>query len=147
MRLAIAFVAVVLAAPAYAAFGEKVSSIDGWTVYKSKDSMTDKVSCIATFGEGNKVQFTGDSFAIGGIVWPEAYEYRVDDQKVRPLEITSRSERQVGAVVITEKSKVSEIVQSKRVRFRVTAHKMADFDINTSGLPKVKQYLESNSCK
>lgn len=148
MKRIISLLLVAFASSAYADLGEKIASFENWDIYRSQDSMTDKTECVAAYKANRRIQFTATSFAIGGLVWPEAYRYRIDSKKPSELFFNDDIGKKMGAIVIDRRQYYQEILGSDRFRMQVnTSSKTVDFDVNTSDLIPVQKRLLANDCK
>lgn len=146
LRICFVALGLLVSASAFAGIGQPVAKIDAWDVHLTSDSMTDKKICTAVYNGNAGIQYTLKDFAIGSLIWPTTYRYRLDDKKASPTISTSNAERKVGAVVIMDPKILKELLSSKRLRLQILANGQYDYDIDISGLPKVYAFLKSSKC-
>lgn len=130
---------------AFGGLGDKKAVIEGWEIYRQVDIMTDEVSCIATYKGKSKIQLDDGALAVGGVVYPEGYQYRIDDQPQSSMQLTSSSEKQVGAVII-EGDLFKEVLKSKRFRIQVIGTALTTFDLDMSAAPAVIAKFKELGC-
>lgn len=135
-----------VSANAFAGIGQPIAKIDAWDVHLKSDSMTDKKICTAVYNGNGGIQYTLRDFAIGNLVWPTGYRYRLDDKKASPMIATINAEKKVGAVVIMDPKVLKELLSAKRLRLQILANGQYDYDIDISGLSKVNAFLKSPKC-
>lgn len=119
-------------------FGKQVGKAGRWTVYVSKDAMTDTVQCTALFDDRAQVQFAAGSLAIslrgrGGI---DGYQIRLDDAPASTMRLPSRIEKEIGAVVLADAT-YQAILSARRLRFMALTvlggMVQEDIDLSTTG--------------
>lgn len=97
-----ATVAVVPTVAAAEDFQNVGQPIGPWQVVRTVDAMTDARRCMAIYNGHYDVQLTAESLAInyrgrGGV---SSYRYRLDDAPAAELELATRIEREISAIVI-----------------------------------------------
>ncbi len=148
--LAMAAALLLASAPlAHAVTWTPVEQIGPWRVSSTKDMMTDKLSCVAYYGDTNRVQMTVGSLAIseagnGGV---SAYTMRIDDNPPQEMELANDIEKQISAVVL-QGDKFAPISTAHRVRISVLTvlNSQDDRDIDLSARPQVMQVLLGPKC-
>jgi hypothetical protein len=129
--------------------GSPLRSIGEWTVNRSTDPMTDEPSCVATFGEGARVQLTEDSFAIsyrgrGGV---SSYRIRLNEDPPWELRLATRIERDISAFVIDGRD-FERIIGANRVRVQTLTilNSVVNDDVDLSRVPEVLAVLRGPEC-
>jgi hypothetical protein len=138
-----------LCSSAYAGQNDKaVFKSSDWTVYQSKDAMTDKASCTAIYKDSWIIQGTADKFFIslrgrGGV---KAYTVRVDDFPPDSMIIATRMERDVGAAIL--ESQFYRIYYAKQLRVRILTILDTSIteDIDLTGFKDSVDYIKENKC-
>jgi hypothetical protein len=148
MLLTLGMVLLATAASA-SGFGTLLEKKGDWTIYRDKDAMTDKVSCVAIYKGDGQFQLADDSFAIdmrgrGGV---ESYQYRIDDQPPTDLQLATDIEQQVGVVLIKDPG-LSSILAGKRLRIQVLTLLSSEptFDINLSDVSAAHAVIVGPQC-
>lgn len=115
----------------------KIVARDGeWEMRQSKDSFSDKISCVLIPTKRPHIQITNKSLSIsyrgrGGI---QGYEVRVDDDPPSKMELPSSIEKQ-AQILYFEAAVFEQILTSKRLRvqaFTVLNNIVTD-DIDIAG--------------
>lgn len=126
---------------------KKIDETPAWNILQSIDSMTDKKECVAFLKSNSKVQYSGDTFSVGGLSWPNSYQYRIDDMKASELMFATDIEKRIGAIVLADKTVVRKIAGASRFRMKVTSGKTEDYDVNVSELALVDKKFQSDQCR
>lgn len=128
--------------------GQRVRTLGQWTVYRSVNSMTDQVTCVATANDGS-VQVTVDTFSIGyrGRGGVSSYRYRLDDGPATELHLASGIERDIGAFIIRG-DEFQNILKANRIRVEALTilRGLANDDIDLTGLHSIYPTLSTNTC-
>lgn len=125
---------------------KKVATFGKWDVYYSKDIMTDKPSCVARYKGKENAQLTVSSFAVGSLIYPDGYEYRLDDEPSSAMQINGNTGKRIGAIIIDKKSIVDKLISSKRLRIQIVGGKLYQFDISLSGASSAHEKMVELGC-
>ena len=82
--------------------GEVVFTGTNWRVMRTKDGMTDKVTCTGIWRDEYRVQLNAEAFYInrkgqGGV---DAYHVRIDDAPAKEMVLATRTERDISAIML-----------------------------------------------
>lgn len=148
--LANAAIAGVSSVNAAEGFGDEVAQVGQWTIYAKIDGFTDAKTCVALFQDRADIQMDNKSFAIsfrgrGGI---SAYKYRLDNQEPTALELASRREKGISALIF-EGTKYNDIVGSTRLRLQAftALSTLIDEDIDMTEAQDALDTFAANGCK
>jgi len=129
--------------------GQKISVVGDWTVYQDKDSMTDAVSCVATYKGRAQVQATTTSLAFsfrgrGGV---SSYKYRIDEAPPSDLVLATDIQKQLDSIIF-ESDTFASIMAAKRFRLQVLTilSSVADEDISLASLPQAVATMKKHGC-
>lgn len=122
IRIVLLTVALLILAPASHAQslknGQTAFRSGNWTVIRSTDTMTDKVSCTGMYKANNGIQLGANAMYVttrGGI---QGITLRFGDSPARPMRLPQKMEKDVNAVII-DGNEFLEAVQSNRLRLEV----------------------------
>jgi hypothetical protein len=120
-----------------------------WTVMRSKDSMTDKVSCTAYYRQRADIQLSKGAFYIslrgrGGI---EAYQFRFDEAPAIPLRLASRIEKDISSIILPD-HEVRQLLAAKRLRVSgiTVLRTPIEVDVDLSGITMAHGVLAGGDC-
>jgi hypothetical protein len=121
-----------------------------WTVRKSKDAMTDKVSCTGLYLKRFDVQLDADSLYIslrgrGGV---QGYTLRLDDRPAGRIQLASHTEKQVSALGITG-TVFKDLLGAQRLRASIITvlNSQVQEDISLVGVPEAYAVITGPECK
>lgn len=125
------------------AAAKKVFESGKWTVLRDVDKMTDKVICTGILGSDYQKQLTRDTFFIsisGGIT---SVTLRFNDGQAEPLRLSSKSEKDVRAVIIRG-SDFEKLKASTRLRGVVTTliNRSQELDLDLTGVGEALLNIE-----
>lgn len=124
-----------------------IAKVDGWTVAKMTDAMTDQTSCFAMLNKHPAVTLTRDRLTVsmkgrGGI---GAFQFRFDKEKASdmaaPLPSDGNESWWFGD---TDRIKSANQLQ---VRIEPLIGRTTDFDIDLRPASKLFTLLEGDACK
>ena len=121
-----------------------------WTVRKSTNTMTDKVSCTGLYLHRFDVQLTKDTFYIslkgrGGV---KGYILRVDDRPAGSMQVPSQTEKAISALGITG-TVFRELLGAQRLRARILTvlDSSVQKDISLVGVPEAYTVISGPECQ
>lgn len=124
--------------------------IGPWSIYRSVDAMTDKVSCTAVHADGFNVQYGQGVLIIamrgrGGIA---SYRYRVDDGAATPANIVSIRDSVASNYLAFGPGKIPLPADAKRLRIEIftVTRDVKNFDIDLSTQADLDKALAQPPC-
>lgn len=124
-----------------------VGKVDGWTVAKMTDAMTDQTSCFAMLNKHPAVTLTKDRLTVsmkgrGGVA---ASQFRFDKEKATDMAPPLPSDGN-DAWWFGDVDRIKDASQLQ-VRIQPLIGHIADFDIDLRPASKVFALLESDKCR
>jgi len=115
-----------------------------WTVLRSTDTMTDKVTCTGVYRTNRGIQLSNDGLYVnikGGI---KTVTLRFGENAARPLRLPQKMERDVGAVIL-EGSDFADALQSNRLRLQVLTlvSGIATEDLDITGIQAAADHIKA----
>lgn len=130
--------------------GKQVAKFDQWVIYKSIDSMTDQVDCVATLQNEKNIHIGSDSATINikNIPNPTYFQHRFDTEKASQIEFITPEMAELGALLI-EEDNFNKLIKAKRLRIQVSTIDVNqfEFDFNMSGIHQAHEYILGPECK
>jgi hypothetical protein len=151
-RMRVLLISAALMLTIYPAFAdlrdaEVVAKIQSWTVLRTRDSMTDKVSCVAVYKDEYRIQLSAQALYIGrqGRGGVKGYQTRLGSAAPGPYKLPTRIEEQMSTIILEN---VDEILSSKRLRISGLSYLQdaIDEDIDLGGAPDTRAILLSGKC-
>jgi hypothetical protein len=129
----------------YAGFGNEIIQKGNWTIYKSIDSITNKVKCVGIYMDRADVQLTDDLLSInfrgrGGI---KKYKVRYDNEKMGGLRLPSTRDKKTDVIELRGK-----VFSSMRLRLQAVTllGDIVDEDLDLTGIRDALDVLASKEC-
>lgn len=115
-----------------------------WSVHKSVDAMTDKVSCTGIYKKQYGIQLTDNALYLnvrGGV---RGVTLRFGNQKAQGQRLATEMEKSIGSVIIKD-GEFKKVLGSDRLRSQVLTYldTLDNKDINLTGAPVVVQFIRS----
>jgi Pyruvate/2-oxoacid:ferredoxin oxidoreductase gamma subunit len=129
---------------------ESLSEVGNWEVARTRDAMTDKISCTAYHKKNRMVQVSRTALYIdyrrrGGV---SGYQVRFDDAPASRLRLATDKER-LMSVIILPPSEVERALKSKRLRVEglTVVNTGISEDIDLAGIEAAHGVLAGPKCK
>jgi hypothetical protein len=118
--------------------------VGNWSVLRSVDTMTDKLSCTGVYKSNYGVQLTPDSLYVkisGGI---QSITMRFGDFPPQSMRLPQKLEKDVGTVII-EGREFSQAVETNRLRLQVLTlvRGVATEDLDTTGVQAAVEHIRA----
>lgn len=115
-----------------------------WTVLRSLDTMTDKVSCTAIYKANYGVQLARDKLIVrisGGI---QSVTLRFGENPPQSMRLPQKMEKDVNAVII-EGAEFSQALETNRLRVQVLTlvRGVATEDLDTTGIQSATEHIQA----
>lgn len=133
-----------------------VETVGPWTVLKTTDPMTDKISCFAALTESKNVQFSPPAIFIsmagkGGV---SGLQYRLDDQAATQFELASPFERRSSILSfgdagdVNRTRRIAGFSSAKRLRVQILTvlDNSVVYDIDMSSTKELLQVMQGPKC-
>jgi hypothetical protein len=137
-------------ARAQLASAERVFEGPNWKVLRSKNNMTDKISCVAIHRDNFAIQLNVDAMYLnrrgkGGV---SGYQIRIDDAAAMSFRLASSVEKDISAIVLTS-SDVKMLLKAKRLRVSGLSvlKDLISEDLNIDGISAAHAMLLDPKCK
>jgi hypothetical protein len=121
-----------------------------WSVRKSKDTMTDKVSCTGLYRQRFDIQVNIGALyvAVRGRGGVRGYQYRLDEAPATRLRSATRDEQRLGAWSITG-SAFRELLSAKRLRTQTITLRdtTVEDDISLEGISDIYTVISGPECQ
>jgi hypothetical protein len=106
--------------------------------------MTDKVACMATLKENDRVQLYVDSLYVVVSGGPRGFEYRVDDRQASSMQLVGHILTDVGAIKFVDED-FRVVRNGRRLRMNVLTYLyLQKFDLNISGINAVLDFISTS---
>lgn len=109
--------------------------VGNWSVFRSVDTMTDKVSCTGIYKSNYGVQLTPNTLYVkilGGI---QSVTLRFGEDSAQPMRLPQKLEKDVNTVIIDGRE-FTQVLESNRIRLQVLTlvRGVATEDLDTTGI-------------
>ena len=123
---------------------EIIQDVGNWTILRSTDSMTDKISCMAALKKGAEVQLVSNVMFVGVSGGPRSFLFRIDDKPSSDTILVDAISARIGAIRLNG-SIFDDISKGKRLRLQVlTAREVANMDLNIEGISEALKIMETS---
>lgn len=147
------FIAVVIVIAAIASYPTTAQAFDGeqltlktgnWSVFRSVDTMTDKVVCKGVHKLGSRVQMSSDVLLVGFDGGVKSIILRFGDNPPQTQRRATDVEKFVGAVALRE-AEFAEALETNRLRVQVVTfvRGLATEDLDTTGIQSAVQHIKA----
>ncbi len=132
------------------ATAERMLELSNWKVLRTKNSMTDKLSCVAIHRDNYSIQLKQDALYLsregkGGVA---IYQIRIDEAAATKSRRPGKIEQQLSTIILT-KAEVQQLVGAKRLRVSGLSvlNSMINEDLDIDGIATAHAVLASPKCK
>jgi hypothetical protein len=118
--------------------------VGSWSVLRSVDSMTDKVSCTGIYKSNYGIQLTPKALYVkvaGGI---QSVTLRFNEEPPLAMRLPQKMEKDVGTVIIDGRE-FSQAVESSRIRLQALTlvRGLASEDLDTTGIKAAFEHIRA----